>query len=90
MKVVAIKRDGTYLCEVKHAEIERFMNLYYGKMDKLKEGESLDLSKGYDWYHQTIAALKKTQDFIESNGKMISTIMTGIKMLGTNEQTKEK
>ena len=35
MKVIAKVDSDKYICEVDHAEIEKFMDLYYGKMKKL-------------------------------------------------------
>jgi hypothetical protein len=90
MKVIAIKKDGTYVCEVSHAEIEQFMNLYYGNMNKLKEGGELDLTKGYDFYNDTIRALKTTQDFIKDNGKLVKAIMSGIRVMGNAADVDEK
>ena len=89
MKVIAIKRDRGYVCEVSHSELEKFLGLYYGKLDSLKEGDSIDLSKGFDFHHATLSALKKTQEFIESNGELIRAIMTGITVMGRTDRAIE-
>lgn len=98
MKIIGIGQNrDTYLCEVNHTELEKFMNLYYGKLDRLKAGETIDLGAGYDHASQIRDALAKTEDFIKSSGKIISAITNGIgvaKELGKssgmkNETTKE-
>ena len=89
MKVIAIKRNGTYICEIDHSEIEKFMNQYYGKLTKLKEGDQLDLGKGYSFFNETKRALKKTQEFLESNQEIISTILSGITIIGVDQSEKE-
>ena len=49
MKVIAKANDSTYLCEVSHSEIEKFLNQYYGKQPKLSVGDSVNLGQGYDF-----------------------------------------
>lgn len=79
MKVIGIGQDrDTYLCEVNHTELEKFMNLYYGKLDRLKAGQTIDLGTGYDHAVQIRDALAKTEDFINSSGKIITAITNGI------------
>lgn len=82
MKVIG-KIDGdTYLCQIRHGELEQFMNLYYGKMDRLQVGDAVDLSKGYDFYRETKEALDRTEQFIKSNKDVINAIITGISVMG--------
>jgi len=78
MEVLGKGSDDSYICKVSHTEIEKFMNLYYGKMGRLKVGESVDLGKGYDFMADTKDALRKTQAFIESNQEVIQAITSGI------------
>ena len=49
MKVIAKANDSTYLCEVSHTELEKFLNQYYGKQPKLSVGDSVNLGQGYDF-----------------------------------------
>lgn len=49
MKVIAKADDSTYLCEVSHTELEKFLNQYYGKQPKLSVGDSVNLGQGYDF-----------------------------------------
>jgi len=81
MKVLAVKKDNKYLCEVGQIELEKFLNKYYGNLGRLSEGEEIDLGKGYDFMIDTKEALKKTSEFIESNKKIIKTMLDGITLL---------
>lgn len=86
MRVLAKASDKVYICEVTHDELEKFMNLYYGKLSTIKVGDGIDLSKGYDFYKDTTAALEKTKAFIDSNKKVIEAIFSGINtMAGMTE-----
>lgn len=78
MKVIGIVDDYTYLCEMKHTEIEKFTNLYYDKMKKMRVGDVLDLGKGYNFHIETLDALRKTEEFIKANKDVINAIMNGI------------
>lgn len=81
MKVLASRQENyktVYICEIRHDELEKFLNLYYDKLKQLKDGEEFDLGKGYNFMQDTVAALKKTEDFIKSNANIINTITTGI------------
>jgi len=88
MKVIGIVDNDTYLMQVSHTEIEKFMNMYYGKCPRLKVGESIDLSKGYDFATQIKDSMKKTEDFILSNRTIIEAIMNGISVCNRMELEK--
>lgn len=81
MKVIGKVGDSAYICQISHNEIERFMDLYYGKMDKLSIGEEVDLGKGRDFFKSTMEALKKTEAFITANKDVIEMIVTGISVM---------
>lgn len=49
MKVIAKANDSTYICEVSHTELEKFLNKYYGDLPKLPVGDSVNLGQGYDF-----------------------------------------
>ena len=91
MQVLGLAKEGygdaDYICKVTHAELKQFLNTYYTKEELkiLKVGDVIDLGKGYDFYQQTSAALKKTQDFIESHETVIKAILTGICTMGKGE-----
>lgn len=78
MKVIGMAKDGVYLCEVTHAEIEKFLNLYYGKMGRMKVSETIDLGKGYDYASQIGDAMRKTQEFISANQQVVTAILNGL------------
>lgn len=83
MKIIGIGdgRETTYICEVRHSEIEKFLGLYYGNMKPLKVGSDVDLGKGYDFMRDTTSALKKTEEFITENKKVIDAIFIGIQVM---------
>lgn len=88
MKVIAVKSENyskSYICEVTHQELEKFLNLYFGKLDVLKDGDVIDLGKGYDHASEIKSAMKKTQDFIDSHPKIIKSILMGIEIGGKND-----
>ena len=89
MKIIGIagdRYDSEYVCTVSHKEIEKFLDLYYNKMEKPKVGDEIDLGKGHDFYQQTQNALKKTQEFLESNAAVVNAIISGIKVLSIDHE----
>ena len=85
MKVVGKTEDG-YICEVNHSEIEKFLNLYYGKLQRINIGAIIDLGKGYDFYQDTKKCLEITQNFINSNKNIIESILNGIQIMGHRKE----
>ncbi len=85
MKVIAMG-DGHYVCTVTHTELEKYLNLYYDGLKRLKIGDSVDLSKGHDFHREAKDALKKTEEFINANQKTINSILTGISLCGKISQ----
>jgi hypothetical protein len=81
MKVIGKGHDQMYICEVTHREIEKFMGLYYNNMNKLGIGDEINLGRGYDYLTETKEALKKTEDFIKSNKKVVEAILNGINLM---------
>lgn len=90
MKVIGeVERGDIYICQVSHNELEKFMNLYYNKMSKWRVGDEIDLGKGYDFFQHTKDALRKTEEFIDSNKDVIEMIVTGISLMtrgGSNNE----
>ena len=84
MKVIGKSGRDRYICEVSHAEIEKHMNLYYGKMKSVEVGEEIDLGKGYDFSVDIRDAMGKTSEFIKANKKIVSAITDGIMICGIN------
>lgn len=78
MKVIGTAGD-TYICEVHHTEIEKFMDLYFGRMKRLQVGESIDLGKGCDYASQISDAMRKTRDFVQANQAVVTAILNGLR-----------
>lgn len=86
MKVIAkISRDR-FVCEVGTTEVEKFLNLYYGKMEEMKIGSVIDLAKGHDFAEQAADAMQKTEKFIQSNKVIVESILNGINFLGCEDR----
>ena len=81
MKVIGKIDADMYICAVSHTEIEKFLNLYYNKLERLKTGDEVDLGKGYNFRQETERALKTTREFIESNKEVIEAIISGISIM---------
>ena len=82
MLVIAKKNQDTYICELSHTELEKFMDLYYNHLKYLDVGQEFNLGEGHDFHRDTLDALKKTQEFIKSNEKIIHTILNGVSLVG--------
>ena len=82
MKVLAKTGGNSFICEVSEVEVKKFMNTYYNRITQLEIGGEVDLAKGYDFASDARASLKKTQEFIESNGEIIKSIIDGVKIFG--------
>jgi ribonucleotide reductase alpha subunit len=75
MKVLGTSKDAkTYICEVNHEEIEKFLDLYYNNMSKLNVGDEINLGEGRDWWQATLQALTKTEDFFKAHQNNIKAI----------------
>jgi len=77
--------DKKYICEISHSEIEKFLHLYYNKMDEPKTGDKIDLGDGYDYYSKTKSALEETQKFFKSHADVIRAITDGLLLVGIND-----
>lgn len=77
MRILGETKNG-FIAEVNKSEIEKFLNLYYNKMENIKVGDDIDLGKGYDHAEHISQAFKETQSFIKSHEKIISAIISGL------------
>ena len=77
MKVIAKVSANHYVCEVFHQEIEKYLNLYYGKMKQLDIGNIIDLSKGYDWESNISSAVNKMEELVNSAEKVTEALKLG-------------
>ena len=82
MKVIGEGQNGTYICEVQHTEIEKFMDLYYHKMDRLKIGDEIDFGEGYDFAQKAQSAYESMRKLVEDNKQVIKAIIKGVSVLG--------
>lgn len=82
MKVIGTCGDKKYICEVKHDELEMFLNTYYSGTNRLSVGQEVDLGKGYNHARDIKDALDKTREFIKSNQKVVNAIISGLAVIG--------
>lgn len=87
MKVIGLA-GSEYIATFSHDELERFFNLYYGKMEKLRVGSEVDLGKGFNFAHQAASALRDTAEFIKSNQKVVDTILNGMNYIALAAEAK--
>lgn len=80
MKVIAKVSSTTYLCEIQHTEIEKFLGLYYGKLRELQVQQVVDLGKGYDHAAEIASAMRKTQEFVQANQTVVTAILNGLRI----------
>jgi hypothetical protein len=73
MKVIAKVNEKEYICKVNHDELEKFLNLFYGKLNPLKVNDEIDLSKGYNFYREI--------------GNICNTMEESIKAYRSNQDT---
>ena len=79
-----------YIAVVNHTELEKFLNLYYGKRDKLNVGDEVDLGAGYDYAADISRAMRETRSFVKANGKIITAILSGLNITAIDEEAKAK
>lgn len=79
MKVLAKKDNQTYICEVRHDEIEKYLDRYYGKesLKTLSVDQVVNLGKGHDFFRDTKIALEETRKFFESHESTVKAISNG-------------
>lgn len=83
MKVIGKTQDG-YIAEINHSEIEKFLGLYYNKMERIEVGDTIDLGKGYDHHQDIKRAFEKTQDFIKAHDHIVKAIISGLDLTVIN------
>lgn len=78
MRVIGTGKGDLLICEVGHHELEKFMNLYHGKMDRLKIGDTVDLGRGYDFAAEARSAMGATDRLIQSHAAVVRSITEGV------------
>jgi hypothetical protein len=91
MKIIGIVSESRfdrrkYICEVSHSEIEKFLNLYYDKLERLSAGDTVDLGTGYDFHDDIKTALETTKKFIKDNQKTVNAIMNGLTVVANKKK----
>lgn len=74
MKVIGIGANGSYLCEVRHDELEKLTDKYYGKLEKLRIGDQLNLGAGHDFRSDIKQACKSMADAEQDFDRARSTL----------------
>lgn len=82
MRILGISADGNYIAEVTHTEVEKVFDKYYGKLDKLKPGQSIALDKGYDFRSEIQSACKGMTDANKNFGRAAETLQKFAIMVG--------
>lgn len=77
MKVIARVNNGKVLCEVTDEEIEKFHNLYYGKMRRIEVGQEFDLGIGHDFSRNIESEMAKLEAITVGLEVLTSAIKTG-------------
>lgn len=80
MKVIGKVKDDTYLVEINHTEIEKFLGLYYNNLKRLEVGQQVDLGKGYDYAREIGDSMKATREFVQSHQKVVNAIINGLRI----------
>lgn len=80
MKVIGKSDKDRYICEVSHTELEKYLNMYHGNMNKLEVGKEIDLGTGYDHADATARALRETREFFRKNADNIKAITNAFLM----------
>jgi hypothetical protein len=80
MKVIGtMGRRSDYIVSVSHTELEKFLGLYYGKLNELHVGQEIDLGKGYDHASEIAHAMRTTQEFVKANQQVVTAILNGLR-----------
>lgn len=64
MKVLGITESGSYICEVSHAELEKVLDKYYRRLEKLKPGQTVDIGAGHDFRNEIQGAAQSVLDAV--------------------------
>lgn len=90
MKILGTTNDSkTYICEVHHSEIEKFLGLYYNGLKGMKAGDVIDLGKGYDHASEMKDAMNKTREFVKAHQKTVNAIINGLRVEALAEAAKD-
>lgn len=80
MKVIGKVNTDTYLVEIQHTEIEKFLGLYYNNLKRLDVGQEVDLGKAYNYAADIKRAMDMTREFVASNKAVVNAIINGLRI----------
>jgi hypothetical protein len=83
-KVIGLVDPSTYIIEVGHSELEKFLKMYYKNLGRLQVGQHIDLKRSHEFEQDIRESLENTQQFILSNKKIIESILNGISIVAIN------
>lgn len=66
MKIIGEAGPGHYVAIVSHDEIEKVFNKFYGKLPRIKVGEHIQLSLGYNYRGEIKDACQSMQDSMKA------------------------
>lgn len=66
MKVLGKASHTEYICTVNHTELEKLTGNYYGKLQPLKEGDTMNLGEGYDFTAQIQQMCKSMENSMKN------------------------
>lgn len=84
--------EGEYICMITHRELEQYLGMYYSecKLEPLKPGQELDLSRAYHFAHKIEAAVSKVQDLVKNSQDVINAIMQGMNLLAIQAEAQRQ
>lgn len=87
MKVLGLgEQYGTsYICEIGHTELSKFLGKFHGKLGKLKPGDVVDLGTGYDHASEIASAVRTIQDYMKAHKAVFDVINKGLAHLEGGE-----
>lgn len=86
MKVIGLDERGSYIAIVTHTELEKCAGKYYGKLEKLKIGETHDIGAGYEFNAAISAACKGIQEGHRDFLRASETMTQFAKMIAQHDQ----
>ena len=75
MKIIGVGKNGKYIAEVSHSEVEKVFDKYYGNLKKLDAGDEVDLGAGYDYRSSIKSACKEMVDASRQFGSSQKSLM---------------
>jgi hypothetical protein len=82
---------GDYVCVISHNELAQYLGMYYSeqKLEPLRVGQELDLSKAYHFASRIESAVSKVQDLVKNSQDVINAIMQGMNLLAIQQAAEE-